>query len=131
MGSLKQFNNSQLASSYMVDARREEVAKLERKRLEINAKLEEEMKKYAKATGDRSVKRRLFRVGNAPNDWKPSINSSGVKRPLKPVEKALIAVATIVGALFIGELILVYLEIEVNIPELFDKIVSKLFDFKQ
>ena len=130
MGSLKQFNNSQLASSYMVDARREEVAKLERKRLEINAKLEAEMKKYAKATGDRKVARRWFRMGDAPNDWRPSINSSGVRRPLKPLEKALIALAVIVGALFIGEFILVYFEIEVNIPELWDKIVSKLFDLK-
>ena len=58
MGSLNKFNNSQLASSYMIDARRDEVERLEKRRLEINAKLEEEMKKYAKATGDRSVKRR-------------------------------------------------------------------------
>jgi hypothetical protein len=69
-------------------------------------------------------------MGDAPNDWKPSINSSGVRRPLKPLEKALIALAVIVGALFIGEFLLVYFEIDVNIPELWDKIVSKLFDLK-
>lgn len=126
MGSLKKFNNSQLASSYMVDARRDEVAKLEKKRLEINAKLEQQMKKYAKATGDRSVARRRHTLGKAPNDWKPSINSTGVKRPLKTYEKVLIALAVVFGVVFIGELILVYFEID--FMKVLTDIFSKLFN---
>ena len=126
MGSLNKFNNSQLASSYMIDARRDEVERLEKRRLEINAKLEEEMKKYAKATGDRSVKRRLFRVGNAPNDWKPSINSSGVRRPLKTYEKLLIALAVVIGVVFIAEFAVMYFELDVE--AIWNELFTKLFN---
>lgn len=127
MGSLKKFNNSKLASSYMVDARRDEVEQLEKKRLEINAKLEQEMKKYAKVTGDRSVARRRHRLGKAPNDWKPSINASGVKRPLKTYQKVLIGVAIALGVVFLAEFAIILFEIDVM--AIIEKIFNTFFNF--
>ena len=83
MSSKNKYNNSSLASSNMVSARREEAAKLERQRLEINKKLEKLMKRYALVTGDAKVARRRHTIGLAPNDWTPAINASGIKRQLK------------------------------------------------
>ena len=99
MGSLKKYNNSNLASSNMVNARRDEVERLERQRLEVNRKLEHLMKKYSMLTGDRNIARRKMRVGNAPNDWKASINVSGVKAPMQTWEKCAIigSIALVVG----------------------------------
>lgn len=106
MGSLKKYNNSNLASSNMVNARRDEVERLERQRLEVNRKLEHLMRKYSMLTGDRKNMIRKKRIGNAPNDWKPSINASGVERPtMKAWEKGaiiaagILAIGVIIGAL--------------------------------
>ena len=83
MSSLKKYNNSNLASSNMVSARRAELEKLEKQRLEVNRKLEILMKRYSMLTGDRKPSSRKVRMGLAPNDWKPSINASGIKQPMK------------------------------------------------
>lgn len=108
MRSLKKYNNASLASSNMVSARRDELEKLEKQRLEVNRKLELLMKKYAKLTGDRKPSARKVRMGNAPNDWKPSINASGVKQPMNP----WIKVAIISGvALFVAFMIHAFFEL--------------------
>lgn len=102
MGSLKKYNNSNLASSNMVNARRDEVERLERQRLEVNRKLEHLMKKYSMLTGDRKVARRKMKVGNALNDWNLNINASGVKPPMPTWEKAFIIASVAAVVLFIG-----------------------------
>lgn len=76
MRSLKKYRNSTLASSNMVSARREELERLEKERLEVNRKLERLMKKYSNLTGDRKPSVRKARIGLLPNDWKPSIRVS-------------------------------------------------------
>jgi hypothetical protein len=75
--------------------RREEIARLERKRLEINRQLERMMKRYAKLTGERKIGRRRFKVGYAPNDWRPYLLKELWER-LTKVEKVLIILATAV-----------------------------------
>lgn len=102
MSSLKKYNNSNLASSNMVNARREEVARLEKQRLEVIRKMEVLSKRYSKLTGDRKPGSRKRRVGLAPNDWKPSINASGIKPPMS----AWVKLAIVFGvALFVAFMI--------------------------
>ena len=85
----RDYDINNLASSNMVSMRREEIARLERKRLEINRKLERMMKRYAKLTGERNIGRRKFNVGYAPNDWRPFTFKSICAR-LKTWQKILI-----------------------------------------
>jgi hypothetical protein len=108
MSSLKKYRNSNLASSNMVNARRDELEKLERERLEVNRKLEHLMKKYSMLTGDRKPANRVARIGLAPNDWKPSINASGIKKPVTWLVKGTIiaAVALMVAFLIHATLVL-------------------------
>lgn len=88
----RDYDINNLASSNMVSMRREEIARLERKRLEINRKLERMMKRYAKLTGERNIGRRKFNVGYAPNDWRPFTFKSICAR-LKTWQKILIILA--------------------------------------
>ena len=83
----------------MVNARREELERLERQRLEVNRKLENLMKRYSRLTGDRKPAARRVPIGRAPNDWKPSINASGVKIPMKPWAKAAIIAGVSLGVI--------------------------------
>jgi hypothetical protein len=106
MSSLKKYNNSNLASSNMINARREEVARLERQRLEVIRKMEALSKRYSKLTGDRKPGSRKRRVGLAPNDWKPTINASGIKPPMS----VWVKLAIILGvALFVAFMIHAFL----------------------
>lgn len=89
----RDYDINNLASSNMVSMRRDEIARLERKRLEINRKLERMMKRYAKLTGERKIGRRRFKVGYAPNDWRPFIFKNFWAR-LKTWQKVLIIIAT-------------------------------------
>lgn len=91
----RDYDINNLASSNMVSMRREEIARLERKRLEINRQLERMMKRYAKLTGERKIGHRRFKVGYAPNDWRPYLLKELWER-LTKVEKVLIILATAV-----------------------------------
>ena len=113
MSSKNKYNNSSLASSNMVNARREEAAKLERQRLEINKKLEKLMKRYALVTGDTKVARRRHTIGLAPNDWTPAINASGIKRQLKAWEKILIILLAVALTVGIAAAVLHFCQIDV------------------
>lgn len=123
MSSIKKFNNSNLSSSNMVNARREEAEKLERQRLEINRKLEHLMKKYARVTGDKKVAKRVKTVGYAPNDWTPAINASGEKSGMK----AWILVLVTVGVALLVALALYSVLVinDINVVEELNKIVSR------
>ncbi len=100
MSSLKQYNNSNLASSNMVNVRRKEAENLERQRLEVNRKLENLMKKYARVTGDRKVIRRRRVLGLAPNDWSPAISVTREQhRPLLMRERIALVCALVVTTL--------------------------------
>ena len=89
----RDYDLNNLASSNMVSMRRDEIARLERKRLEINRKLERMMKRYAKLTGERQIGRRRYNVGYAPNDWRP-FTFKNVWERLKWWQKLLIILAT-------------------------------------
>ena len=65
-------NYAALANTEMVNARANKAAEIEQKRLELKKEIEKHMVQYAKATGDRKYATRKYRVGKAPNDWKPS-----------------------------------------------------------
>ena len=123
MSSIKKFNNSNLSSSNMVNARREEAEKLERQRLEINRKLEHLMKKYARVTGDKKVAKRVKTVGYAPNDWTPAINASGEKSGMKAWILALVTVG--VALLVALSLYSVLVINDINVVEELNKIVSR------
>ena len=125
MGSLRKYNNSSLASSNMVSARRDELEKLERQRLEINRKLEVLMKRYSKLTGDRKPSSRKVRMGYAPNDWKPTINASGVKRPMKTWAKVAIisCIAVVVAFMIHSTLVLA----GIDLVQIIIDICSKIF----
>ena len=125
MSSLRKYNNSNLASSNMVSARRDELEKLEKQRLEVNRKLEVLMKRYAKLTGDRKPASRKVRMGYAPNDWKPSINASGIKRPMKTwVKIAIIScIAVIVAFMIHSTLVLA----GIDLVQIIVDICSKIF----
>jgi hypothetical protein len=43
---------------------------LELEKLQIKKEIEELMKEYVKASGNKELSRRAFKVGKAPNDWK-------------------------------------------------------------
>ena len=43
---------------------------LELEKLQIKKEIEALMKEYAKASGNRELCRRAYKVGKAPNDWK-------------------------------------------------------------
>lgn len=126
MSSLKKYRNSNLASSNMVNARRDELEKLERQRLEVNRRLEHLMKRYAKLTGDRKPASRKVRMGLAPNDWKPSINASGIKRPMKTWVK----IAIITGvALVVAFMIHAFLVLNgINLVEVINEYLSKMIE---
>lgn len=126
MSSLKKYNNSNLASSNMVNARREEVARLEKQRLEVNRKLEVLMKRYSKLTGDRKPGSRKARVGLAPNDWKPYINASGIKPPMK----AWVKIAIVLGvALFVAFMIHSFIVLnEIDLVKMINDFVHKIIE---
>lgn len=109
----------------MVNTRRDETARLEKRRLEINARLEEQMRRYARVTGDKSVARRRRRLGKSPNDWSPKINASGVKRPKKWYEKLLIVLAIILAVIIICEGVIMALNIDV--AAILKSVLDKLF----
>ena len=125
MSSLRKYNNSNLASSNMVSARRDELENLEKQRLEVNRKLEVLMKRYAKLTGDRKPGFRKFRMGYAPNDWRPTINASGIKRPMKTwVKIAIIScIAVIVAFMIHSTLVLA----GIDLVQIIVDICSKIF----
>ena len=57
--------------STMTDAEREKaIASLEARRGEITEELEALMAKYARLTKNRKIRRRKFKLGKAPNDFK-------------------------------------------------------------
>ena len=89
----RDYDINNLASSNMVSMRREEIARLERKRLEINRKLERMMKRYAKLTGERKIGYRRYQVGYAPNDWRP-FTLKNIWERLKWWQKLLIILTT-------------------------------------
>ena len=89
----RDYDLNNLASSNMVSMRRDEIARLERKRLEINRKLERMMKRYAKLTGERKIGRRRYKVGYAPNDWRP-FTLKNIWARLKWWQKLLIILTT-------------------------------------
>lgn len=124
MSSIKKFNNSNLSSSNMVNARREEAEKLERQRLEINRKLENLMKKYARVTGDKKVAKRARAVGYAPNDWSPAINASGEKSGMKAWILVLITLG--VALLVALSLYSVLVINNIDVTEEINKIVSRI-----
>lgn len=128
MRSLKKYNNSSLASSNMVNARRDELERLEKQRLEVNRRLELLMKRYTRLTGDRKPSARKVRIGYAPNDWKPSINASGVKRPMKTWVKIAIisAVALIVAFMIHAFLVLNGIDLVKEINEFIRNIIVPL-----
>ncbi len=66
----KNKNTAQLENTSAIKGRSSEAADLERQRLEITKELEKLMKKYARATGDKSFTARKHKVGKAPNDFK-------------------------------------------------------------
>jgi hypothetical protein len=125
MSSLKKYNNSTLASSNMINARREEVARLERQRLEVVRKMEALSKRYSKLTGDRKPGSRKRRVGLAPNDWKPTINASGIKPPMS----VWVKLAIILGvALFVAFMIHAFLVLNgIDLVQIIVDICSKIF----
>lgn len=125
MSSLKKIQNSSLASSNMVNTRRDESARLEKRRLEINAKLEEQMRRYARATGDKSVVRRRHRLGKSPNDWSPKINASGIKKPMKWYEKLLIAAIALLVVCIVAEGVIMTLNIDVE--AILRSVLDKIF----
>ena len=126
MSSLKKYNNSNLASSNMVSARRAELERLEKQRLEVNRKLEILMKRYSMLTGDRKPASRKVRMGLAPNDWKPSINASGIKQPMK----LWVKLAIIGGvALFVAFMIHSFLVLNgINLVEVIGNFMRKLVE---
>lgn len=65
----KNKNTAQLENTSAIKGRSSEAADLERQRLEITKELEKLMKKYARATGDKSFSARKYNVGKAPNDF--------------------------------------------------------------
>ena len=89
----RDYDINNLASSNMVSMRRDEIARLERKRLEINRKLERMMKRYAKLTGERKIGHRRYQVGYAPNDWRP-FTLKNIWERLKWWQKLLIILTT-------------------------------------
>ena len=55
----------------MTDEEREAaIEKLESERLSVVLALESVMKEFARETGRRSLGKRRFKVGKAPNDWR-------------------------------------------------------------
>lgn len=110
----------------MVNARREEVARLEKQRLEVNRKLEVLMKRYSKLTGDRKPGSRKARVGLAPNDWKPYINASGIKPPMK----AWVKIAIVLGvALFVAFMIHSFIVLnEIDLVKMINDFVHKIIE---
>ncbi len=113
MKQLKKYKDSNLSSSNMINARRDEVEKLEKQRLEVNRKLERLMKKYAQATGDRSASYRRYTMGYSPNDWKPTINPNGSRRILKTWQKVLIILSVIAICLFIAHSVITIYDLDV------------------
>jgi ATP-dependent Lon protease len=63
-------NKAALSNTEAAKTRAEMAAKLEKERLELTKEIEKLMKKYAKATGIRKLRRRVKKVGKAPNDFK-------------------------------------------------------------
>lgn len=140
MSSLKKYRNSSLASSNMVSARRDELEKLEKQRLEVNRKLERLMKRYSKLTGDRKPAIRKARIGYAPNDWKPSmkIREVGVVTGLGGAIKIAASKLTIwqklaiIGgvALFVAFMIHSFLVLNgINLAEVIADYVRRFIEF--
>lgn len=46
-----------------------EIARLERERLRINVEIEELLRSYSKESGDRTLRKRRYKVGKGPNDY--------------------------------------------------------------
>lgn len=107
----RDYDLNNLASSNMVSMRRDEIARLERKRLDINRKLERMMKRYAKLTGERKIGRRRYKVGYAPNDWRP-FTIKNIWARLKTWQKVLIILATAAIVLLFTHCILQLLSID-------------------
>ncbi len=126
MKPLRKYNNSSLASSNMVNARREEVERLERQRLEVNRKLERLMKRYSRLTGDRKPAALRAPIGLAPNDWNPSINASGIKRPMKAWVKIAIimGVALVVAFMIHAFLVLNGIDLVQEIVDFLNKVIE-------
>lgn len=108
----RDYDINNLASSNMVSMRRDEIARLERKRLEINRKLERMMKRYAKLTGERKIGRRRYQVGYAPNDWRP-FTIKNIWQRLKTWQKVLIILATAAIVLLFTYCILKVMEVDI------------------
>lgn len=47
------------------------IRSLEKQRADVNREIEELLRSYAKLSGRAALARRKYRVGEAPNDWKP------------------------------------------------------------
>lgn len=62
--------SANLAQTEAIKTRAEMAEKLEKERLVLKKEMEKLMKKYARATGNRKLGKRQYKVGKAPNDFK-------------------------------------------------------------
>ncbi len=63
-------NSANLAHTEAIKTRAGMAEALELERLELTKEMEQLMKKYAKATGEKKLAKRQHKVGKAPNDFK-------------------------------------------------------------
>ena len=70
-GRKKSVNVSNLSDTSAIKVRLRRAEALEKQKLEKKAEIEKIMKEYAKLTGNKELARRKYKVGDAPNDWKP------------------------------------------------------------
>ena len=69
--SKKKYDDLDDVSLMTEDEKREALLTLENRRYEINAELEGLMASFAKLTKNRKIARRRYKMGKAPNDYKP------------------------------------------------------------
>ena len=67
----KNKNQAALAETEAVQGRAGMAQRIEKERLELKKEIEAVMVEYAKATGIKKYSSRKYKVGQAPNDWKP------------------------------------------------------------
>ena len=61
--------SARLADTGAVNERSARIDEIEQEKMELKEEMEKIMKEYAKITGYKALKRRRYKLGEAPNDW--------------------------------------------------------------
>ena len=75
--SKKKYDDLDDVSLMTEEEKKEALLTLENRRFEINAELEALMHSFAKLTKNRKIARRRYKMGKAPNDFRPSPAGEG------------------------------------------------------